>query len=158
MSKLLLGFFASVLMSTAALAQSAASPPIAEGATPSGTISLKGGAVAAGVGYVWGHGALEYNGRHHRFKLKGISVADAGAAHITAVGEVYNLSHLSDFNGNYVAADAGATVAGGGSVAYLKNEHGVVIKLHSTAVGLRFTLAAEGVNINLQRTHEPEQQ
>jgi len=41
------------------------------------------------------------------------------------------------------------TVAGGGSVAYLKNEHGVVIKLHSTEVGLKFNLAANGVKVTL---------
>ena len=94
---------------------------------------------------------MDYGDTHHRFKLKGLSVVDIGVAHITATGEVYNLSKLQDFNGNYVAVAAGATVGGGASVAYLKNEHGVVIKLHSTTVGLRFTLSADGVHIRLQR-------
>ena len=53
------------------------------------------------------------------------------------------------FDGNYTAASAGLTVAGGGSAAILRNEHGVVIKLLSTTEGLRFNLAAEGVNIKL---------
>ena len=60
------------------------------------------------------------------------------------------LQNLEDFNGNYTAVSAGLTVAGGGSVAVLRNEHGVVIKLHATTAGLRFTLAAEGVAIKLK--------
>jgi hypothetical protein len=39
----------------------------------------------------------------------------------------------------------------GGSVAYLKNDKGVVIKLHSQTGGLRFNLAAEGMHITLQQ-------
>jgi hypothetical protein len=45
---------------------------------------------------------------------------------------------------------AGATVGGGVSVAYLKSEHGVVIKRHSTTAGLRFNLSADGVHITLR--------
>jgi len=147
---------ATILLSSAvALAQNAppasAAPPVSANAVPSASVTLTGGAVAAGVGYVWGRGTLDYHGHQHRFKLNGLSVVDVGAAHITATGEVFNLSRLRDFSGNYVAAAAGATVAGGAGVAYLKNEHGVIIKLHSTTVGLRFTLSADGVNIRLRR-------
>jgi hypothetical protein len=39
----------------------------------------------------------------------------------------------------------------GGSVAYLKNEKGVVIKLHSQTGGLRFNLSANGMHITLQQ-------
>lgn len=156
MYKSFMTFVAIALVSTAAISAEEASPsgsaapPISAGTTPSGSITLSGGAVAAGVGYVWGHGTLNYNGKPHRFKLHGLSVVDVGAAGITASGEVYNLTDLKDFDGNYGAVAAGATIAGGGSVAYLKNEHGVVIKLHSTAVGLRFNLSADGVHIRLQ--------
>jgi len=125
--------------------------PIAEDAVPSASVTLSGGAVAAGVGYVWGHGTLNYDGNPHRFKLNGVSVVDVGAAGITAAGDVYNLKKLEDFDGNYAAVAAGATVGGGGSVAYLRNDHGVVIKLHSTTVGLRFNLSANGVHIKLRR-------
>jgi hypothetical protein len=117
---------------------------------PSGSVRLKGGSIAAGVGYVWGHGTLAYGNKHYRFKLSGISVVDVGAASITASGDVYNLKGIRDFDGNYSAVTAGLTVAGGGSVAYLKNENGVVIKLVSTTEGLRFNLSADGVHIKLQ--------
>lgn len=157
MYKSFLTVLATALLSTVAVwAEDAPSsgsnaPPIAEGTVPSGSVTLSGGAVAAGVGYVWGHGTLSYDGGSHKFKLKGVSVVDVGAAGVTAAGDVYNLTNLRDFDGNYAAVAAGATIGGGGSVAYLKNEHGVVIKLHSTTVGLRFNLSADGVHIKLHR-------
>ena len=78
-------------------------------------------------------------------------VADVGGAGITAEGEVYNLAKPSDLTGNYSTATAGVTIVEGGSVAYLKNDKGVVIKLHSQTGGLRFNLAAEGTKITLQQ-------
>ena len=117
---------------------------------PDATIVFKGGSVAAGIGYVWGGGELNFQGKVHHYSLSGVSIVDAGASNITATGVVYGLKDASDFNGNFVAASAGATVAGGGSATYLKNEHGVVIKLLATQVGLRFTLAGEGVKVKLK--------
>jgi len=116
---------------------------------PNATIELTGGTVAAGIGYVWGHGHLNFNGARRAFKLSGVSIVDVGASHITASGVVYNLTRLQDFSGNYTTVSAGLTVAGGGSVVVLRNQHGVVIKLLSTAEGLRFNLSADGVNIKL---------
>jgi len=116
---------------------------------PDATINLTGGSVAAGIGWVWGNGELTYQGKTYPVKLSGVSVADVGAAHITASGNVYNMTTLKDFEGNYTAASAGLTVGGGGSAAILRNEHGVVIKLLSTTAGLRFNLSADGVNIKI---------
>jgi hypothetical protein len=148
--KLVMSATACALLSSAALATDEGSPPVAPDAKPDGTVNLTGGSVAAGIGYTWGHGKLSFQDKVHPFSLSGVSVVDVGAANISATGNVYNLKKLSDFAGNYVDATAGLTIAGGGSVAYLKNEHGVVIKLQATTAGLRFTLAAEGVNIKLK--------
>jgi hypothetical protein len=82
--------------------------------------------------------------------VSGVSIVDAGGSNITATGVVYGLKSAADFNGNFVAASAGAAVAGGGEATYLKNQSGVVIKLLSTQVGLRFTLAGEGVKVKLK--------
>jgi hypothetical protein len=57
---------------------------------------------------------------------------------------------LNDFDGTYTATSAGITIAGGGSAAILRNEHGVVIKLLSTSEGLRFNLSADGISIKLK--------
>src|SRR5271163_4552632 len=142
MRNLLLSIFASVLVSTAASAAGGASsaPPIAEGAIPSGYVWFSGGAVAIGIGFTWGHGTLYYSKdqKQYKFKLSGVSVADVGGAGITAEGEVYNLATPADLTGNFSAVTAGVTIIEGGSVAYLKNDKGVVIKLHSQTGGLRF--------------------
>lgn len=153
MHKLFLSLIVIVFTSGVAAAEGASSSPVAEGAIPSGYVWLSGGSVAIGIGYTWGHGTL-YNSKdqkQYKFKLSGVSVADVGGAGITAEGEVYNLSSPADLSGNYTAATAGVTVIEGGSVAYLKNDKGVVIKLHSQSGGLRFNLSADGMHITLQQ-------
>ncbi len=147
----LVSLAACALLSVAAYAADpdSSAPPVASDAQPDGTVSLKGGSVAAGIGYTWGHGDLTYEGSHE-FSIKGVSVVDVGATNFTASGSVYNLKKLADFTGNYVAAGAGITVAGGGTAVYLKNEHGVVIKLIATDVGLKFKLSADGVHVALK--------
>lgn len=120
-------------------------------AKPDATVTLKGGSIAVGIGYTWGHGDLEYQDTSHRFTIKGVSIVDVGATDYTASGHVYNLKKLEDFAGNYIAADAGIAIAGGGNAQVLKNEHGVVMKLVATDVGLKFTLAADGVHVVLKR-------
>ncbi len=151
MRSLLVSFAACALLSAAAYAADPeSSAPVANDAKPDGTMSLKGGSVAAGIGYTWGHGDLTYREGAHEFSIKGVSVVDVGATNFTASGNVYNLKKLADFAGNYVAAGAGITVAGGGTAVYLKNEHGVVIKLIATDVGLKFKLSADGVHVALK--------
>jgi hypothetical protein len=156
MRKLLLSLFATVFVSTVAVTAEGDSvaPPVAEQAIPSGYVWFSGGSVAIGIGYTWGHGTLYYskNQKQYKFKLSGVSIADVGGAGITAEGEVYNLSSPADLGGNYSAVTAGVTVIEGGSIAYLKNKNGVVIKLHSQTGGLRFNLSANGVDITLQQS------
>ena len=115
-----------------------------------GALTFSGGAVAAGIGFVWGSGQLEYQGAVHPVKISGLSVVDVGAAKLDASGSVYNLKRLQDFDGIYTTFAAGATVAGGGGVAYLRNQHGVVIKLNSTSEGLRLNLSADGIKLKLE--------
>jgi hypothetical protein len=151
MRNMIISLAACTLLSAAVYASEAdSSAPVADSATPDGTVALKGGSVAAGIGYTWGHGELKYRDAPYQFSIKGVSIVDVGVTDYTATGSVYNLRDLSDFAGNYVAAGAGITVAGGGTAVYLKNEHGVVIKLVSTDVGLKFNLSANGVHIALK--------
>jgi hypothetical protein len=117
---------------------------------PDGSLQLDAGAVAAGIGFVWGHGTLNYHNVERPFSISGISVVDVGAASISATGDVYHLANIKDFEGRYVAWSAGLTVGGGGSATYLKNEHGVVIKLVATSEGLRFNLSGNGVTVKLK--------
>ena len=155
MHKLFLSLLAMLLMSfVASAADNDSSVPVAEGAIPAAYMWLSGGAVAVGIGYTWGHGTLYFSKdqKQYKFKLSGVSIVDVGGAGINAEGEVYNLSAPADLGGDYKAVTAGVTVIEGGSLAYLKNDKGVVIKLHSQTGGLRFNLSANGMKITLQPT------
>jgi hypothetical protein len=153
MRKLLLSVFALLVSAAATAAGDPSSSPVAAGAIPSGYVWLSGGSVAIGIGYTWGHGTLYYSKdqKQYKFKLSGVSVADVGGAGIHAEGEVYNLAKPADLGGEYSAVTAGVTIIEGGSVAYLKNDNGVVIVLHSQTGGLRFNLSANGMHITLQQ-------
>jgi hypothetical protein len=155
MNKLFLSLLVTVFVFNVSSAEGdSATPPVAEQSIPSAYVWLSGGSIAIGIGYTWGHGTLYYSKdqKQYRFKLSGVSIADVGGAGITAEGEVYNLSSPAELSGNYSAVTAGATVIEGGSVVYLKNESGVVIKLHSQTGGLRFNLSANGMHITLQQS------
>jgi hypothetical protein len=155
MHKLFLSLFLMGAVSGVAAAEGApSSPAVTEGAIPSAYVWLSGGSVAIGIGYTWGHGTLYYSKdqKQYKFKLSGVSIADVGGAGINAEGEVYNLTTPADLTGDYTAVTAGVTIIEGGSVAYLKNQKGVVIKLHSQTGGLRFNLSANGMRITLAQT------
>jgi outer membrane immunogenic protein len=143
-------FAAVSLFAAAASLPQAARAQAGAAATPDGQLRLTGGAIAAGIGYVWGSGRLDFGGGVHPVKISGLSIVDVGAAKIDAHGSVYNLKTLSDFNGTYTTFAAGATIAGGGGVAYLRNQNGVVIRLDSATEGLRFNLSASGVTLKVK--------
>ena len=102
-----------------------------------------------GIGYSWGSGTLTYQGQKYPLKFQGLSIVNVGASEYTATGVVYHLDKVSDISGNYVAGEAGATVAGGASVFAMKNENGVVINMTATRAGLQFTLAPTGMKLTL---------
>jgi len=137
----------SALMAVAALGLALSVAQAEE--TPDATLKLSGGSVAAGIGFSWGGGTLTYKGKDYPVSVKGLSVGDVGATKIEASGSVYNLKKLEDFDGNYTAAAAGATVAGGASASTMKNQNGVKINLVSTTQGLKFALAAGGVDMKI---------
>ena len=118
---------------------------------PDATFRYSGGAVGLGVGGSWGQGTLRFEGKDYLFRMRGLDVGNVGASKITASGDVYNLTSIADFWGTYAAASAGAVVAGGASGTAMKNDRGVVIRMTSTAEGLQFKLAVEGVTIELQK-------
>jgi hypothetical protein len=127
------------------------SAPVTDDVQPDGSLTLDGNSVAARIGYIWDRRELEYQNSSRHFSIKSVALVEAGASDCSASGYVYNRRKREDFSGNYVPAGAGVTVAGGGTATYLRNEHGVVIKLTATDVGLQFALSAEGVHVALQK-------
>ena len=73
-----------------------------------------------------------------------------GISSTDAIGNVYHLTDLEDFSGNYMAVSAGGALAGGGGVATMRNQDGVVIDLRGTSQGVKITLAVQGVKIALE--------
>ena len=117
---------------------------------PSGSVKITSKAVALGVGVSWGDGTLTFQGKDHAFSVDGLSVADLGISSVSSSGEVFNLTKLSDFSGNYTAGEAGIAIGGGPNDTVMKNQNGVVIRLHGTQQGGRLTLAAGGVKLQLK--------
>ena len=125
--------------------------PAADDAAPDATLQVHGGSFALGVGLIWGKGTLTYMGVDHTFIISGVSIGDLGGAKITASGPVSHMVNLSDFEGSYVAWGMGATIGSGGSAVYMKNEHGVLIRLKTQASGLRFHISGNGVKIKFEQ-------
>lgn len=122
---------------------------LAQAKKPDATVTLSEGTVAVGIGFSWGKGTLGYQGKDYPVKVVGLSVGEVGVDRATAVGNVYNLTKLADFDGNYVAGGAAATIAGGAGIMAMKNQNGVVIELKSTTQGASLKLAAEGLKLSV---------
>ena len=122
---------------------------VAQEKKPDATLKLTDRDVAIGVGFSWGKGTLTYQGKTYPVKVEGLSVGEVGVNQATAVGSVYNLKKLEDFNGNYTAGGAGGTLGGGASVTEMRNQNGVVIGMKSTTQGASLKLAAEGIKLSV---------
>lgn len=118
-------------------------------ATLDATVKLSGGMLAAGIGYNWGHGTLNYHGQDFKFCIHGLSVGDVGVADLAAEGAVYNLKSLENFSGRYFEVSTGVAIGRGESAAILKNKLGVMMELELKETGVRFNIAATGLKITL---------
>jgi len=118
---------------------------------PDATIKLKGGSVAAGIGYSWGSGTLTYQGKEYPVSVNGLSLGKVGISGSSATGEVYHLNKIEDFNGHYNAGSAGLTIAGGASATAMKNQNGVSVVVTSTTRGADVTVAGGGVDMQLKK-------
>jgi len=124
---------------------------MAEKAKPVGTVTIKSTSIAIGVGVQWGNGVLTFKGKEYKFSVKGLSIVDLGISSLTVAGEVFGLTKLEDFDGNYMAGSAGVAIAGGAQVTSMKNQNGVVMELKSTQTGVKLTFAAEGIHIKIKK-------
>jgi hypothetical protein len=76
-------------------------------------------------------------------------LGEVGVNQASAVGSVYHLKKLEDFDGNYTEAGAGGTLGGGAGVTEMKNQNGVVIAMKSTTQGASLKLASEGIKLSI---------
>ena len=118
-------------------------------APPPPFVSMDSTSVGAGIGFSWGEGVLSFEGQRHAFSVKGLSLVDLGVAVQVSEGAVANLNSLSDFEGHYLAVEAGAAAGVGASVLSMRNQSGVVIHLRSDLSGAQLALGPEGLRITL---------
>jgi hypothetical protein len=136
-----------------------AEAPAAQAPTEAAPASRRGATLAISqtqaslLGSVaWGAGTLTYRGRVHRFRLRGIGVGGIGITHMTASGEVFGMTRLSDFPGLYGQARAGA-VAGAMQVQggiWLQNPAGVRIHLWPRRTGVALQVGADGILVEMR--------
>jgi hypothetical protein len=141
------------LLATCLVSFSLAALPIVAAADskPDATIDISGKPVGLGVGFTDAKGTLHYGGKSYPLQMQGVSVAQVGASTVTATGEVFNLKQLQDINGNYTAASAGAALPGGRTETTMKNQNGVVIKMHATTAGVYLRLSIDGVSVKVSQ-------
>ncbi len=118
---------------------------------PDATLTLSGGSAAAGIGWNWGKGTLNYHGKTYTFKIEGLSIGEVGVTKAEATGNVYNLRRIDDFDGVYLAASTGAAAGRGVGVTSVRNPMGVVVNLTTETKGVNLKVAAEGLNIKMER-------
>jgi hypothetical protein len=115
-----------------------------------GTISIDMTSVAVGIGFSSGSGVLRFEGDSYVFKIDGLSVGAVGIASVSAVGNVYNLSNVSQFAGNYAAVGAGIALAGGRAGLTLQNQAGVIINLYAVQQGVELNIGPKGFRVTMQ--------
>jgi hypothetical protein len=138
-------------MAAALIAFAGVASAAEEAKTPDATIEFGGGSIAAGIGFSWGSGTLNYKGKTYPISVDGLSVGSVGASSVSASGKVYHLKKLEDFDGTYAAVGTGAAVGGGGGVSTMKNQNGVVIDAVSTTQGLKLTIGTGGVKMAIKK-------
>ena len=116
----------------------------------SGTVRLH--IVKAGfiIGAGGGSGTLTYHGRTYPLSVGGVGIGSLGLAAVDLAGRAYNLRRPGDIAGTYGAVGAGATFVGGGQVAQLQNEKGVVLQLQGMQVGFQVSFGLAGMTIAVQ--------
>ena len=120
---------------------------------PDATLRLSGGSFALGIGFRWGSGTLTYQGKNYPVKVNGLSIGKVGMTGVSAIGEVFNLKHLQDFNGHYDVGGAGTrgvTLGAGKTGTIMSNQAGVIVRVSSTQQGVAVNATGGGVDLQLK--------
>ena len=116
------------------------------------TGSVRFNIVKAGfiVGVGGGSGTLNFQGRNYQLSIGGINVGTIGASAVELVGTAENLRTAADIAGTYSQGSAALAIVGGGRVAELQNQNGVVLKVSGPAIGLEASLSISGMTVSMQ--------
>ena len=120
---------------------------------PDATLRMSIGGFHLGIGGSSGSGTLTYRGRNYPFRVSGLAVGRVGVTSSSAVGDVFNLRHLQDFNGNYTVSGAGTrgvTLGAGRTGTIMSNQAGVIVRISSTQRGVAVNATGGGLTMQLQ--------
>jgi hypothetical protein len=115
-----------------------------------GTVRFSVGSAGFILGVGGGSGTLSFRGRTYRLSIGGVRIGTIGVSATEVTGRALNMRQASDIAGTYSAAGASIAVIGGGGVARLQNEKGVILEVRAVKVGLEANLNLGGVTISLQ--------
>jgi hypothetical protein len=128
---------------------------VAGAVTFAGTVATPPG---GGSGVTWGKGTLILNdGAQHAFEVSGLGVTGTREAIVSvqAVGEVFNLRQLSDFEGTYKTTERQVATGRGAGQVSLTNERGVLVELSlsspATTRDVTLTPSPTGISVKLDR-------
>ena len=144
------------MVAVAALALAACTQQAPDAATnyngkpPSATVEFKQFQVAYLGSGSTGNGVLTYQGQNYPFSISGLGIGGIGASSISARGDVYNLTNLTQFPGAYAQGRYGFVVGttSGGDL-WLKNGNGVVMHLLAKREGLMLSLGGDAVVVTM---------
>ena len=120
---------------------------------PDATLRMSIGGFHLGIGGSSGSGTLTYRGKNYPFRVSGMAVGRVGVTNSSAVGDVFNLRHLRDFNGNYTVSGAGTrgvTLGAGRTGTIMSNQAGVIVRISSTQRGVAVNATGGGLTMQLQ--------
>jgi hypothetical protein len=150
-----LGMLSGIMAQAGQVRKPAAQLPKAAGAvTFTGTVVTPPGGSS---GVTWGKGTLILkDGGQHAFEVNGLGVTGTREAVVSvqAVGEVFNLQKLSDFEGTYKFTDKAVTAGRGSDQVSLRNERGVTVSLSlsspATTEDVTLTPSPTGIGVKLE--------
>ena len=120
---------------------------------PDATLRMSIGGVHLGIGGSSGSGTLTYRGKNYPFRVSGVAVGRVGVTNSSAVGDVFNLKHLQDFNGHYNVGGAGTrgvTLGAGRTGTIMSNQAGVIVRISSTQRGVAVNATGGSITMRLQ--------
>ena len=120
---------------------------------PDATLRMSIGGFHLGIGGSSGSGTLTYKGKNNPFKVSGMAIGRVGVTNSSAVGDVFNLRHLQDFNGQYTVSGAGTrgvTLGAGRTGTIMSNQAGVIVRISSTQRGVAVNATGGGLTMRLQ--------
>ena len=121
---------------------------------PDATLRMSIGGFHLGIGGSSGSGTLTYRGRNYPFRVSGMAIGRVGVTSSSAVGDVFNLRHLRDFNGNYTVSGAGTrgvTLGAGRTGTIMSNQAGVIVRISSTQKGIAVNATGGGVDMQIKQ-------